>query len=576
MRGLFGSLSAGAARLTRATDTTADALLWGDSLWSVPSVAGVEINQQTALGVASVMACVMMLTEDVAKLPVSLYRYAANRSRVIVTDHPLAELLEEPNDWQDWLEFCEMLQIGLVLRGNGYAVKIRNWRGKVVKLVPINPDRVALWEAPDGELFYRVTPFGLHEMAELAGQPFLIPFDDMFHLRGMSVNGLLGASRIALARDTIGLTIGQERQAAQFIGSGSKPSGVLSTEQKLDEKTKNRLRDLWKELNAGLANAGRAAILEAGLKWTPLSLSAQELQFIAARQFQLQEIARLFRIPPHMIGELSRSTNNNIVQQSQEYVNFTISGYTRRWKAKLRQSFGLRADDIHVEFDLTELVRADITARYNAYRVGIMSGFLKPNEARIDDGRDPDPEGDKLWQPTNMADAGSQSTGTAPDGAGRPADGEVKGATEVALPSRPFRRRGYNPDQPRDEHGRWTSSGPLTDEFVGHALTIGDRQIGHSLGPVGNAEAIKTSTGLEVAGFDRTVDNFGLRHAMKFHGEGQKATDQVALTRADLVLAGDIVTAPDAISPGKQGSLVSEKTIGDYRYTVVERPQPRN
>ena len=195
-------------RATRSTDTTADALLWGDQLWSVPSTAGVEINQQTALGAVCVMACVMMLTEDVAKLPVSLYRLRSDSSREQITDHPLALLLEEPNEWQDWLEFAEMVQVGLVLRGNGYAVIIRDWRGRPVKLVPINPDRVALWEAPTGELFYRVTPFGLHEMAELRDMPFLIPAADMFHLRGLSVNGLLGASRIAVARDAIGLTLG--------------------------------------------------------------------------------------------------------------------------------------------------------------------------------------------------------------------------------------------------------------------------------------------------------------------------------------------------------------------------------
>lgn len=413
-------------RATRSNDTTADALLWGDQLWSVASSAGIEINQQTALASSSVMACVMMLTEDVAKLPVSLFKFRADKSRQAIVDHPLAELFEDPNEWQTWLEFAEMVQCGLVLRGNGYAVIIRDWRGKPIKLVPINPDRCALWEGPDGNLFYRVTPFGLHEMAELRDMPYLIPFEDMFHLRGLSVNGLLGASRIALARDAIGLTIAQERQAATWIGAGSRPSGILATEQKLTDADVNRLKSRWKEINAGLQNSGKAAILEAGLKWTPLSISAKELEFIAARGFQVQEIARMFRIPPHMIGELSRSTNNNITQQSQEYVNYTISGYTRRWKAKLRKTFDLRDGDIHVDYDLSELVRADITARYNAYRIGIMSSFLKPNEARIDDGRDPDPDGGKLLQPQNMAEAGSQSTGTAPDDAGRPEDGTVK------------------------------------------------------------------------------------------------------------------------------------------------------
>jgi HK97 family phage portal protein len=434
MGGLFGAIAQGAsvagARLARSTDTTADALLWGDQLWSVPSTAGVEINQQTALSAASVMACAMMLTEDVAKLPVWLATTDDKGKQQVVTDHPLAELLEEPNEWQDWLEFAEMVQVGLVLRGNGYAGIVRDSRARPVKLIPFNPDHVALWETPDGELFYRVTPFGLHEMAELQQMrqyDFLIPFADMFHLRGMSVNGLVGASRIALARDAVGLTIAQERQAAAFVGQGARPSGALSTDQKLDKATVERIKGRWKEIQSGLVNAGRTAILEAGLKWTPLSISAQEAEFIASRQFQVQEIARIFRIPPHMIGELSRSTNNNIVQQSQEYINYTLSGYTRRWALKMRKTFGLRKGNIVVVHDFSEIGRPDITSRYNAYRIGIMSGFLEPNEARVDDNRDPKPEGAGLWKPTNMADAGSQSTGTAPDDAGRPEDGTIKG-----------------------------------------------------------------------------------------------------------------------------------------------------
>jgi HK97 family phage portal protein len=422
--GLFGAIAQGGARLTRSTDTTADALLWGDQLWSVPSAAGVEINQQTALGAAAVMACVMMLAEDVAKLPVWLATKTASDKITRVTNHPLACLFEEPNEWQDWMEFCEMLQVGLVLRGNGIAVIIRDYRGKPVKLVPVNPDRVALWEAQSGELFYRITPFGLHEMAQLKDEPFLIPAEDVFHLRGASVNGLMGASRIALARDAIGLTIAQERVAAQWIGAGSKPSGALVADEKLDTPTIERLKANWKELNSGLANAGRAAILEAGLKWVPFAISAQELEFIASRQFQLQEIARIFRIPPHMIGELSRSTNNNIVQQSQEYINYTLSGYTSRWKGKLRKTFGLAKENIYVVHDFSEIGRGDILSRYNAYRIGIMSGFLKPNEARVDDDRDPDPEGDHLLQPMNMAEMGSQSGGTSEGG--RPEDGTIK------------------------------------------------------------------------------------------------------------------------------------------------------
>jgi HK97 family phage portal protein len=307
-----------------------------------------------------------------------------------------------------------------------YAVIIRNMRGIPMMLVPINPDRVALWESQDGSLWYRVTPFGLHEMAMLAGQPYLIPFDDVLHLRGFSINGLVGASRIALAREAIGLALGQERQAAQMMGFGARPSGTLSTDQKLTEEAIERAKQSWKDLHAGLQNAGRTAILEAGLKWTPLSLTSQDMEFIASRQFQIQEIARMFRVPPHKIGELSRSTNNNITQQSQEYVNDTISGYTTRWKRKFDDKFDLDDDDLFLDFDLAAILEGDLIARYNAHRIAVMSGWSSRNEVRVKEGLDPRPEAEALWEPANMAMAGSQSTGTTGEGRGRPEDGELK------------------------------------------------------------------------------------------------------------------------------------------------------
>jgi HK97 family phage portal protein len=422
----MGWLSRLASWRSKSTDAAADALLWQENLWSIPSVTGISINQQTALNATAVMACVTMLAEDVAKLPANIYRRRPDGSREAVKDHFLYTLLEEPNDWQNWLEFCEQMQCGLILRGNAYAVILRNGRGVPVRLVPINPDRVALWQGVDGALFYKVTPSGFHEMAILRDQPFMIPAEDMFHIRGFSLNGLLGASRIMLAREAIGLGLAQEQQAARWMGQGAKPSGVLTTDQKLTPEAAKRISDDWKAMLGGLQNSGKTAVLEQGLKWQQLSMTSSDLEFIASRQFQLQEIARIFRVPPHMIGELSRSTNNNITQQSQEYVNYTLTGFTRRWQAKLSSTFQLRRNDLFVDFDFGVLTRADITARYNAYRTGIMSMFLTPNEARLDDGRDPKEGGDKLYQPQNMAEAGSQSTGTAPDDAGRPPNDQPK------------------------------------------------------------------------------------------------------------------------------------------------------
>ena len=398
---------------------------WGGTFASVPSIAGVNVNQVTALNASAVMACVTMLAEDVAKLTPTLYRRLANGGRIAEKDHFLYDLLYRPNDWQDGLEFREMMQVQLILRGNAYAVIARNGAGMPIKLIPVNADRVAMWEASTGELFYKITPLGMHEMAELKGQPFLIPAEDVFHLRGFSLNGLMGSSRIALAKEAIGLGLAQEQLASRWMVNSARPSGVLTTEQQLNDATAARMAQSWKDGHAGLQNAGKIALLEAGVKFQALSSTSSDMEFIASRQFQLQEFARIFRVPPHMIGELSKSSNNNIAQQSQDYANFTLTGYTRRWDSKLDVKFDLRASGLFVDYDWSTLTRADMTTRYNAYRTGIMSMFLTPNEARLDDGRDPMPEGDKLFQPANMAAAGSQSTGTKADGGGRPASGET-------------------------------------------------------------------------------------------------------------------------------------------------------
>lgn len=396
---------------------------FGWSPWSAQSITGVEVNQLTALNATTVMAAVTMLCEDFAKLTPGIFRLHADKSRSEANDHELYPLLYQPNDYQDYFQFAEMMQFSLVMRGNGYAVRIRNNRGVTIKLIPVNADWVALWEAPDGSIFYRVTPNGLHMMAELRGQPFLIPAEDMIHIRGFSMNGLLGASRIVLAKEAIALSLGYERQAAQYMSQGANNSGVLTTEQKLQPGAAERMGADWKEKKSGLQNAGKILILEQGLKYQPTILSAADAQFIAARNLQIQEITRIFRIPAHMLGDLARSTNNNITQMAQEYINLTMSSYTQRWKWVLDVAFGLRKQGLFIDYDLTQLARADQTARYNNYARGIMGGFLKPNEARIDDGRDPDPKGNELLQPANMSEMGSQSTGTGADGGGRPEEG---------------------------------------------------------------------------------------------------------------------------------------------------------
>ena len=260
----------------------------------------------------------------------------------------------------------------------------------------------------------------------LSDEPFLIPAEDVLHVKGFSINGLLGASRMVLAKEAIGLSLAYERQAAQWMGQGASVNGILTTDKNLTPEAAKRMAQDWRDTKSGLQNAGKVLVLEQGLKWQETAMTAVDAEFIASRGLQLAEIARVFRVPAHMIGDLARSTNNNITQQAQEYINLTLSSYTMRWRWKLDVEFDLRAQGIHLDYDLSALTRADITQRYANYARGIAGGFLTPNEARKDDGRDPKPNGDELLKPSNLASAGSQSTGAGADGGGRPADGSAE------------------------------------------------------------------------------------------------------------------------------------------------------
>lgn len=397
-----------AAEVVTAGKRTADAWdnSWGGG-FGVQSATGIRIDQATAMACDAVMACVSILSEDVAKLKPRLIRTLESKKRVPAKELPFYALLRRPNDWQTWQEFATMLMVGLLLRGNGYAVIVRDGRGRPIYLVPVNPDQVTPWEAPDGLLFWRVTRMGLHQMAMLQHEPFLIPYRDMFQLKGISANGLVGMSKIALNRESIGLALAQEQQAARWMNNGAKPSGILTTDQKMNTDSYNRAKESWLQAQSGIANSGRTAVLEAGLKWQSLSMTGQDIEFIASRTFQLGSVARLWRIPPHMIGELTKATNNSLTQLSQEYVNFTLSTYTEMWSQRAAFAFDF-PEDVELVFDMSILLRGDVTARYANYRFG-QQGWLTANEIREAEGLDPidDPAAGMLFRPVNMAPIGS-------------------------------------------------------------------------------------------------------------------------------------------------------------------------
>jgi len=415
---------------------------WSEFGSATVSVGGMSVTQATALKVSTVLACVSIRAEDVAKLPVHVYRRLPSGGKEIVRDHPLERLLQRPNDDQSRFEFMEQMQAALMLRGNAYAVVLRDGRGRPIKLIPVNPDRVSIFEAPGGEVFYQVARRGMHEMAILAAQPLMIPSEDILHLRWMALDNLLyGASRIGLSRDVIGLALSQQELAGRLSANSTNLGGVLTTDQKLSKEAAERLAKAWKERKQGLQNAGDTAVLEAGLKWQPMGMSARDAELVASRTLQIQEIARLYRMPMHKLGVVDRGVGSSMEQLDQDYMNSVVSSDLGRWEAKFDHIFGLSEEGFFVEFDVSGFLRASLQTRYNAYRTGIVGMFLTPNEARRAEGLPDHPEGDTLYQPTNVApigfEPGGNETGPGSDVTGDAAPGGRGDPAAVADDSAP-------------------------------------------------------------------------------------------------------------------------------------------
>jgi HK97 family phage portal protein len=406
--------------LSRLAAPTAKSAMSIDDWWaeygpSSVSAGGMAITQMSALQVTTVQACVSIRSEDVAKCPVHHYEWLPNGGRRIVEDSQLERILQRPNGYQSRFEFMEQMHVALLLRGNAYAVILRDGRGRLLSMVPVSPDRVWIYEAPDGQVFYQVARRGMHETAVLKSMPLMIPAEDMLHVRWMALdNSLYGASRIGLAREAIGLALSQQELAGRLSANSTNLGGVLTTEQKLTKEAAERIGKSWKSLKQGLRNAGDTAILEQGLKWQALGMSARDAEFIAGRNMQVQEIARLYRMPLYKLG-VPETSRVSVEQLDQEYMNGPVSGDLGRWETKLAQAFDL-PDNQFVQFDVSVLLRADRTARFSAYRTGIVGMFMKPNQARREEakwaaGWEDHEEGDKLYQPTNVAEIGFEPAG---------------------------------------------------------------------------------------------------------------------------------------------------------------------
>ena len=346
------------------------------------STSGKSVTERSAMQMTAVYSCVRILSEAVAGLPLHLYRYTPDGSKVKAVDHPLYLLLhDEPNPEMSSFVFRETLMTHLLLWGNAYAQIIRNGKGEVVALYPLMPNRMSVDRDEHGQLYYTYTRAS-DEAPTMNGMTVLLPPSDVLHIPGLGFDGLVGYSPIAMAKNAIGLAIATEEYGAKFFANGAAPSGVLEHPGTI--KDPSRVREAWMSQFGGSANSGKVAVLEEGMKYTPISISPEQAQFLETRKFQINEIARIFRIPPHMVGDLEKSSFSNIEQQSLEFVKYTLDPWVIRWEQSIQRAL-LRPEEkkrYFAKFNVEGLLRGDYQSRMNGYAVARQNGWMSANDIR--------------------------------------------------------------------------------------------------------------------------------------------------------------------------------------------------
>ena len=376
------------------------------------TTSGKAVTERSAMQMTAVYSCVRILAEAVAGLPLHLYRYKEDGGKEKAIDHPLYLLLhDEPNPEMSSFVFRETLMTHLLLWGNAYAQIIRNGRGEVMALYPLMPDRMAVDRDDKGQLYYEYTT-SADDAPISKGSIVRLKPSDVLHIPGLGFDGLVGYSPIAMAKNAIGLAIATEEYGSKFFANGAQPSGVLEHPGTI--KDPQRVRDSWMSQFGGSANSNKIAVLEEGLKYTPISISPEQAQFLETRKFQINEIARIFRVPPHMVGDLEKSSFSNIEQQSLEFVKYTLEPWLVRWEQSIQRIL-FSADEkkrYFVRFNVEGLLRGDYASRMNGYAVGRQNGWMSANDIRELENLDriPAEEGGDLYlingNMTKLKDAG--------------------------------------------------------------------------------------------------------------------------------------------------------------------------
>ena len=345
------------------------------------STSGKTVTERSAMQMTAVYSCVRILAEAIAGLPLHVYRYNSDGGKEKAIDHSLYLILhDEPNPEMSSFVFRETLMTHLLLWGNAYAQIIRNSKGEVMALYPLMPNKMSVDRDENGQLYYQY----LRSIDEVGGksETVILKPADVLHIPGLGFDGLVGYSPIAMAKNAIGLAIATEEYGAKFFANGAAPSGVLEHPGTI--KDPQRVREAWQSQFGGSQNSGKIAVLEEGMKYTPISISPEQAQFLETRKFQINEIARIFRVPPHMVGDLEKSSFSNIEQQSLEFVKYTLDPWVIRWEQSIMRTLLTPEEkkSYFVKFNLEGLLRGDYQSRMNGYATARQNGWMSANDIR--------------------------------------------------------------------------------------------------------------------------------------------------------------------------------------------------
>lgn len=407
IKSLFGF---GQAR-DKPVDKAADA---GYSFLFGRTTSGKPVNERTAMQTTAVYACVRILAEAVASLPLHVYEYQDDGGKKLVHDHPLYYLLhDEPNPEMTSFVFRETLMSHLLIWGNAYAQIIRDGAGRVLGLYPLLPDKMDVQRDDKGNIYYMYSRNSDENPMFKEYGDIRLKAEDVLHIPGLGFDGLIGYSPIAMAKNAVGMTLACEEYGASFFANGANPGGVLEHPGVLKDPSK--VRESWNSVYRGVNNAHKIAVLEEGMKYQQIGIPPEEAQFLETRKFQINEIARLYRIPPHMVGDLDKSSFSNIEQQSLEFVKYTLDPWVIRWEQSLQRSLLLPGEKgkYFIKLNVDGLLRGDYQSRMNGYAVGRQNGWFSANDIREMENMNPipDEEGGSLYlingAMTKLADAGA-------------------------------------------------------------------------------------------------------------------------------------------------------------------------